>query len=165
MATTNPPCFTAAVHARAFYPLLTCLLICAAGAFGAESKEEVEKSFQAFAAEFPKAFWSAGDAYSKSLKLGGQLVTVEEFVASNKAEKISVKESKGRWVGAFDLVDKTVPKEYWGFTFVREKGQWRTETGTKFLGKGTLDLYAQQLGAPSMRKFVDKEIQELQKKK
>jgi hypothetical protein len=152
------------------YYFLVLILVLGASSLAAAAeagRDVVAGSFTNFAARFPAAFWQAGDAYSRSLKLGGQAVDLKSFTNDNQAVVLGVKAvgaKKGEWSGSLKLWDKNEPEDYWTFEFRYRDGLWRTGTGVKHMGKSKLDLYAQQLGATSMRPFVEKEIEKIQKK-
>ena len=121
-------------------------------------------SFTNLAARFPAAFWQAGDAYFKSLGHSGHSMELKSFTNDNKAAVLSVKPNpRQEWVGTLKLSDESEPDDYWVLSFVHRDGKWRTLTGTKFYGKTRLNLYAQQFGAPSMRPFVEQQMEKLPK--
>lgn len=131
----------------------------------AETNEAVvARSFTNFAAKIPAAFWRAGDAYFKSLGQSGHSQDFKSFTNENKAVvRLLKQDTRGRWGAALKLSSELEPDDYWILSFAWREGKWRTLTGTKYLRKSRIDLYEQQLGAPSMRPFVDKEIEKIQK--
>ncbi len=146
--------------------LFTAVLAFAQGALAAEVAEAmVSKSFTNFAARFPAAFWRAGDAYFKSLGHSGHSDDFKSFTNNNKAVvRVVKKDERERWAGSLKLWDESLPDDYWILSFGYREGKWRPLAGAKYFGKSRIDLYAQQLGAPSMRPFVEKEVEAMQNK-
>jgi hypothetical protein len=128
------------------------------------TEQVVATSFTNFAAKFPATFWRAGDAYFKSLGPSGHSQDFKSFTNDNKGTVRLLKvDTRGRWAGSLKLSSDNEPDDYWILSFGYRDGKWHTLAGAKYTGKSRIDLYEQQLGAPSMRPFVDKEIEKMQK--
>ncbi len=131
-------------------------------------KAVAEKSFKQFAINFPSAFWEAGDAFFKSLGQTGHSQSKKDFTRDNQAIIVSLKLAGPKtnvWVGVIKLEDKSLPEEYWKFNFVWREGSWKAHQALKFINNGKIDLYVDDLFTPSMKPFVEKEIEKMQAKR